>query len=130
MQKSRFCSDFKRFNRYQGYISYVYESKVYFYVVVFSKSMSSYLVQGTLCRNTFMLAVTCVQFILNVVRKKTFHVEGNKVPKANLKCTCRFARLLNLDTVRMMSRTNILTVRHLSLVSRVMLCSACGKRSV
>ena len=26
--------------------------------------------------------------------------------KANLKCTCRFTRLLNLDTVRVMSKTN------------------------
>ena len=63
-------------------------------------------------------------------QEKALHVEGNKVPKANLKCTCRFTGLLNIDTVRMMSRANILTVRHLSLVSRVMLCSACGKRSV
>ena len=39
-------------------------------------------------------------------QEKTLHVEENKVPKANLKCSCRFTRLLNLDTVRMMSRTN------------------------
>ena len=56
-------------------------------------------------------------------QEKTLHVEGNKVPKANLKCTGSLS-------FSMMSRTNILTVRHLSLVSRVMLCSACGKRSV
>ena len=39
-------------------------------------------------------------------RKKTLPVEGNKILKANLKCTCRFTRLLSLDTVRIMSRTN------------------------
>ena len=41
-------------------------------------------------------------------QEKTLNVEleGNKIPKANLKCTCRFIRLLNLDTVRAMSRTN------------------------
>ena len=48
------------------------------------------------------------------VQRKALHVEGNKTPKANLKCTCRFTRLLNLDTVCMMSEL-ILTVRHLSL---------------
>ena len=37
---------------------------------------------------------------------KTLHVEGNKTPKANLKCTCRSTRLLNLDTVRVMFGTN------------------------
>ena len=40
-------------------------------------------------------------------KEKTLHVEGNKIPKANLKCTCRFTRLLNLDTVHQMSGTNI-----------------------
>ena len=34
------------------------------------------------------------------------NVEGNKIPKANFKCACRFTRLLNLDTVHAMSRTN------------------------
>ena len=38
--------------------------------------------------------------------KKTLHVEGNKILKANLKCTCRFTRLFNLDTVGVMSGTN------------------------
>ena len=38
--------------------------------------------------------------------EKILFVEGNKVPKANLNSTCRFTRLLNLDTVRSMSRTN------------------------
>ena len=40
------------------------------------------------------------------LRKKSLHVDRNKMPKANLKCTCRFTRLLNLDTVRAMFRTN------------------------
>ena len=40
------------------------------------------------------------------LRKKTLHVEGNKIPETNLKCTWRFTRLLNLDTVLVMSRTN------------------------
>ena len=35
------------------------------------------------------------------------HVEENNTPKANLKCTCRITRLLNFDTVLMMSRNNI-----------------------
>ena len=41
------------------------------------------------------------------LKEKTFNVEENKIKKKrNLKCICRFTRLLNLDTVRMMSRTN------------------------
>ena len=39
--------------------------------------------------------------------EKTLHVEGNKIPKANLKYNCRFIRLLNLETVGVMSRTSI-----------------------
>ena len=62
-------------------------------------------------------------------QEKILHVEGNKIPKVNLKCTCRFTRLLNLDTFRMVSRI-ILAVRPLSLLSRITLCSACGKRLV
>ena len=41
------------------------------------------------------------------LEEKTLHVEGNKIPKLNLKCTCRFTPLLNLDTVCMMFRSNI-----------------------
>ena len=40
-------------------------------------------------------------------QEKIIQVEGNKIPKANLKYTCRFIRFLNLDTVCMMSRTKI-----------------------
>ena len=54
-----------------------------------------------------MLGATSVSLVLNIFQEKTLPlVEGNKLPKANLKCTCRFTRLLNLDTVRVMSRTN------------------------
>ena len=70
---------------------------MYFYVVVFSKSMS--------CKyfhvrsNLGLIGFEC--FFL----ENTLHVEGNKIPEANLKCTCRFTRFLNLDTVRAMSGT-------------------------
>ena len=70
---------------------------MYFYAVVFSKSMSCkyFHVRGNLGLIGFEHFVG-----------KTLHVEGNKTPKANLKCTCRFTRLLNPDTVRAMSRAN------------------------
>ena len=59
------------------------------------------------CRvNTFMIGATSVYSVLNFFQEKTLHVEGNKIPKANLKCTCRFTRRFNLDTVHAMSRTN------------------------
>ena len=70
---------------------------MYFYVVVFSKSMS--------CEYFHVrsnLGLIGSEHFLG----KTLYVEGNKIPKANLNFTCRFIRLLNLDTVRVMSRTN------------------------
>ena len=45
-----------------------------------------------------------------------FVLSSNKIPKANLKYTCRFT-------------PHISTVRHLSFVSRITLRSACDKRS-
>ena len=87
-QKSRFCSALKRL-QYQRRISYVCERNVYFYIVVFSKSMS--------CKYFHVrsnLRLTGFEYFL----EKTLHVEGNKIPKTNLKCTWRFARLLTLDT--------------------------------
>ena len=47
-------------------------------------------------------------------QEKTLHAEGNNIPEANLKCTCRFTRLPHLDTVRIMSKTNIEGVTPLS----------------
>ena len=70
---------------------------MYFYVVVFSKSMS--------CKYFHVrsnIGLISFEYFLG----KPLHVEGNTMPKANLKCTCRFTWLLNLDTVRGMSRTN------------------------
>ena len=55
-QKSRFC------NRYQGCISYVCKTNVYFYIVVFWKSVW--------CKYTFMLGATSVWSVLNIFRKK------------------------------------------------------------
>ena len=72
---------------------------MYFYAVVFSKSMS--------CKN---IHVSSNGDWFRIILGKTLHVEGNKIPKANLKCICRFTRftgLLNLDTVRAMSRTDV-----------------------
>ena len=70
---------------------------MYFYVVVFSKSMSF---------NYFYARSNLGLIGFEYFWETTLHVEGNKIPKANLKCTCRFTRFLNLDTVRAMSRTN------------------------
>ena len=36
--------------------------------------------------------------------EKAPHAEGNKIPKANLKCICSFTRLLNFDTVGRLGR--------------------------
>ena len=59
------------------------------------------------CRvNTFMLGATSVLSVLNIFQEETLHVEENKISNTNLKCTCRFSRLLNLDTVPTMSGTN------------------------
>ena len=67
---------------------------MYFYVVVFSKSMS--------CKY-FHVRSSIGLIGLNIFWEKSLHVERNKIPNTNLKCTCRFSRLLNLDTVRAMS---------------------------
>ena len=85
-------------NRYQGCISYVCERNVYFYVVVFSKSIS--------CKYFHVRSNLGLIGFEYYFSGKTLHVERNKIAKANLKCICRFTRLLNLDTVRAMSRTN------------------------
>ena len=71
---------------------------MYFHIVVFSKSMS--------CKCFHVNRSNLHLIGSNIVRKKTLHVEGNKIPKANLKCTCRFTRLFNFNTVRALSRTN------------------------
>ena len=52
---------------------------------------------------------------------KTLNVEGNKMPKLNLKCTSRFTGLFNLDIVRMVSRINI---------DGITFSSACGQISL
>ena len=85
-------------NRYQGCISYVCERNVYFYVLVFSKSMS--------CKYFHFrsnLGLISFEYFLG---KKLFMSKEKKIPETNLKCTCRFTQLLNLDTVRAMSGTN------------------------
>ena len=69
---------------------------MYFYVVVFSKSMS--------CKYFHVKSNFCL-IDFEYFQEEILHVEGNKIPKANLKCTCRFLRLLNLDTVRETTRT-------------------------
>ena len=78
-----FALHLKCCNRYQGYISYACERNVYFYVVVFSKSMSCLYFH---VRSNFgMISFEC--FIgkdssCMFYRKR--HIAGNKVPKANL----------------------------------------------
>ena len=69
-----------------------------FYVVIFSKSM--------LCKYFYVRSNLGLIGFEYFFWEKALHVKGNKIPKANLICTWRFTRLLNLDTVRAMSRTN------------------------
>ena len=80
-------------------VSYVCEKNVYFYVVVFSKSMS--------CKYFHVRSNFCL-IDFEYFQGKTLHVEGNKILKANLKCTYRFPLLLNINTVSEMCRTDII----------------------
>ena len=70
---------------------------MYFYVVVFPKSMS--------CKY-FLVRSDLGSIGSEYFLEKTLYVERNKIPEANLKCTCRLTRLLNIDTVCAMSGTN------------------------
>ena len=78
---------------------------MYFYVGSFQNQCHVPAVQVTLCRCFHVRGNLCL-IHFEYFREKTLRVEGNIIPKTNLKCTCRFTRLLNLDTVRIMSRTN------------------------
>ena len=109
-----FALHLKGCNRYQGRISFVCERNVYFYVVVFSKSMSCLSVQGTLCRNTFHVQSNLGLTHFEYFHEKTLHVEGHEIPKANLKCTCR---LISSRTDRDLKQDDVFNTTWLSVLS-------------
>ena len=72
--------------------------------------MLCYLVQAEDIIQKYFRGRSNLRFIrihFEYFQEKTLHIEGNATPKANLKFTYRFTQLVNLDSVRMMSRTNI-----------------------
>ena len=75
---------------------------MYFYVVVFSKSMSC-----KYCHVRSNLLLIDFEYFL----EKNLNAEVTKIPKANLKCTCRLTRLFNLDALIHLMLFNLDTVR-------------------
>ena len=89
-------------------VSYVCERNVCSYVVVFFLKIDVLFVSTGYIMQKYFHAESNVRLThFEHFHEKILHVEVNRIRKANLKSTCKLTRLLNVDTVRMMSRTNI-----------------------
>ena len=93
-QKNKYSSTFKKF------AIDIRGASVMFVRGIFISSLWSFQNDQNQCPVNTLCLIDFEYF-----QEKT-HVKRNKMPKANLKCTCRFTRLQTLDIIRAMSRTN------------------------